>query len=122
VIRVEERDRLPEPVALFFGQVGQKSKEVGLVLEATARHLLLDAEVGRALEEKQDFGHDRGQTPWRRRNAIPQREADARPARQNPVVAGAVAELDIEAVLRRRFETSGSGGAVVAKAGCDVVG
>jgi len=36
VIRLEERDRLPEPVALFFGQVGQKSKEVGLVLEATA--------------------------------------------------------------------------------------
>jgi hypothetical protein len=58
-------------VALFFGQVGQKSKEVGLVLEATARHLLLDAEVGRGLEEKQDFGDDRGQTPWRRLNATP---------------------------------------------------
>ena len=71
VIRVAERDRLPEPVALFFGQVGQKSKEVGFVLEATAPHLLLDAEVGRGLEEKQDFGDDRGQTPRRRLNAIP---------------------------------------------------
>jgi hypothetical protein len=50
-------------VALFVGQVRQKSKEIGLVLEATARHLLLDAEVGRGLEEKQDFGNDSGQSP-----------------------------------------------------------
>src|SRR3989304_9395372 len=99
-------DRFRGRAVLAIREGGEKGEEVGLVLEAAALQRLLDAESGRGLVEEEDLRDQRGQTPRRLLNAVPYRKADARLAQQNPVVAGAVAELDVqaEALLRRSVE------------------
>ena len=82
-----EGDRAPEPFALFLGKVGENGEEVELVAATEVE----------CLEEKQDFGDNGGQTPRRLPNAVSYRQADTRLARQNPVVSGALVELDVQA-------------------------
>jgi hypothetical protein len=60
---VDYRDSPSEPAAFLLTEVGEKGDEIRLVLEATACHLILDAEVGRGLEEEHDFRDDGGQAP-----------------------------------------------------------
>ena len=105
---VDQGDRFPEPGALFFGEVGEKGEEVGLVLGAAVLQLL-DGEVRRGLVEEDDFRDHCGQTPGALLGTSAQRHGDAGLAAEDPVPAGALVEenFEVEAVVMAGVDVSG---------------
>ena len=93
---MDEGDRFPEPLALFFVEVGEKGEEVGLVLGAAVLQFL-DGEVRRGLVEEDDFRDDCGQTPCGLLSPSAQRDGDAGLAAEDPVAAVALVEENFEA-------------------------
>ena len=108
VAGVDEGDRFPEPLALFFVEVGEKGEEVGLVLGAAVLQFL-DGEVRRGLVEEDDFRDDCGQTPGGLLGTSAQRHGDAGLAAEDPVAAGALVEenFEAEAVVRAGVDVGG---------------
>ena len=73
---VDEGDRFPEPVALFFGEVAEKGEEVELVVRAEVRPRKIAPPRGIGLVEEDDFRDDRGQAPGGLLGASAQRHGD----------------------------------------------
>ncbi len=95
---VDEGDRFPKPVTLFFGELGEKGEEVELVVRATVLGLV----------EEEDFRDRRGQAPGGLPDAEAKRPRNPGLSAEDPVAARALVNLDVEAEtgLCQRVETA----------------
>ena len=94
---VDKGDSFPEPGALFVGQVGEKGEEVALVAAPHCRPLTIAPPRGIGLVEEDDFRADCGQAPGGLPGTTAQRQADKGLAPKDPIAAGELVELNVEA-------------------------
>ncbi len=111
----DEGDRVPEPVALLGGEVGEQGEEVELVAAADESF---------RLEEQQDFGGGGRQAPGRLLDGVSHGQADARFLAQDPLVAGEPIDLELqgEALLGRRNAALGDRAAQLGRTRVDMGG
>jgi len=106
---VDEGDRFPEPMALVFGEVGEKGEEVELVVGAEVRPRTVAPRRGMALVEEDDLRDHCGQPPGGLLGTSAQRHRDAGLAAEDPVAAGALVEenFEVEAVVSAGVDVGG---------------
>ena len=108
VAGLNEGDRFPEPIALFFGEVEEKGEEVAFVAAAQGRPQTIAPPRGIGLVEEDDFRADCGQAPGGLLDTLAQRQGNEGLAAKDPVAAGALVDLNIEVgVVRAGVDVGG---------------